>query len=195
MRIAMWSCVLSSLLSTAAFAQGAPSEAPFAFNAAGVSTSAPDDQTGARIGVEILGGGLGAVGGGFTGLMIGASGGTLAGAGLGMLSGIAVGSWLGTSVGGNAVGGQGNWGASFLGTLGGSVASLMVGAAIGNNPDAGGFLLAMMMALPVGGGILGYELSHSMAITAPGGPLRSVHPTFSLGRDGKSPMPGLAGTF
>jgi hypothetical protein len=156
---------------------------------------AADNGTGARVAMELLGGSLGALGGGFTGFMLGASSGTLAGAGGGMLGGVAVGSWLGTSISGNAMGGQGNWGGSFLGTMAGSTLSLVLFATMGNNPDAGGFLLTTMIALPVIGGATGYELSHAMSFAPPSGPLQSLSPSIAISRDGKSASGGVVGTF
>ena len=197
MKIAVLTCVLAALLSTTARAEGAPLDGPFAFNAASTELTAEGDANAAasRVSMEILAGGLGGIGGGFAGLMIGASGGDLAAAGFGMFGGSMLGSWLGLSIGGNAMGGYGNWGASFVGALAGSATSLVLTMGMGANPDAAPFLLAMMIALPVTGGTIGYELSQSLHIMPSDGPLKSLHPSLSVSRDGKSALAGLSGTF
>jgi hypothetical protein len=112
-----------------------------------------------------------------------------------MIGGIVLGSWLGTSLGGNALGGTGNWGGSFLGTAAGSALSLVLVASMGTNPDMAGFLLTAMIALPVIGGATGYEISQAMNLAPPDGPLKSVYPSVSLTREGKGAVTGFAGTF
>ncbi len=192
---AVLSCAFAAMLSTTARAQGLRSDGPFAFRATAgeVSAQGADEATGGRVAMEMLAGGLGSVGGGFAGLLIGAGSGDLATAGFGLIGGAALGSWLGVSVGGHAMGGRGDWGGAFLGTLAGSVTSLVLAVAMG--PDSGNFALAMVFALPVSGGAIGYEISHAMNLAAPSGPLQSLHPSLSLSRDGKTALTGVAGTF
>jgi hypothetical protein len=149
----------------------------------------------ARGPVELLVGGLGAVGGGYLGFAIGSRNGLFE-AGVGMLTGVALGSWLGTSLGGGMMGGKGNLWLSLLGTLAGSGLSLVFNATIGSSAPPP-VTLGMTVILPLMGAITGYEASHQAATSSSasrGQPWRFT-PTFALTRDGKGATTGIAGAF
>lgn len=158
--------------------------------------AAPSDanQAGGRIALETLTGGLGAVGGGLVGFNIGAGSGTLAGAGLGMLGGIGMGAWLGTSLGGGLAGGTGNMGAAFLGTALGSVTSILAIAIFAPTQSAP-LILGSAILFPLGGAIIGYEVSQTPHAAQPRDNTFRFMPTISIQPDGKGASTGLVGTF
>src|SRR4051812_21050720 len=105
--------------------------------AANAEVSAPaDTPVEARVAVEIILGGAGAVAGYSTGFMIGAGREGLRGAGYERFAGVALGSWLGTSIAGIWFGGSGgHWVATLLGTLGGSAVSFLLNAVAGPSSE------------------------------------------------------------
>jgi hypothetical protein len=115
-----------------------------------------------RFALEALGGIGGCVVGGIGGALLGymydpgkyGSMGGAMGAILGGLTGIAVGGTYGAYWTGNALGGDGGWGWTLLGNLGGFVLGGLVAGAVGN-PAIG----ITMLVLGVGAGsVVGYEL-------------------------------------
>lgn len=144
----------------------------------------------ARIAVEVVLGGAGAVAGYSTGFMIGRS---LQGAGYERFAGAAVGSWLGTSIAGIWFGGKGgHWVATLLGALGGSAVSLLLNAVIAPSSEESGLRMAMMVLLPVGGGVIGYEVGQALSF-APW--MKRVAPAISITGDGQGAIAGVAGRF
>lgn len=119
--------------------------------------------------------------------------GGMRGPGYPALAGVAVGSWLGTSIGGIMLGGGGNWIGSLAGTLGGSAVSLLLrGVSASPSPLESGLLMAMMVALPVCGGAIGYEVGEALSVKPP---MKRLAPAISITRDGQGAIAGLAGTF
>lgn len=152
---------------------------------AGQSPSAAN--VGLRVASEILIGGLGAIGGGFGGLLIGAMGGGTPGAVVGLLAGLTVGSTLGVTLGGSFVEGKGNPLIALLGAVAGMALTFVIPA-----PSAES-ALPLMVVIPVLGAVTGYELSQAVA----GHPLARarVFPTVSLARNGRGATAGFVGTF
>lgn len=129
-----------------------------------------------RVSLEYLGG-LGGVVGGY---LAGALGGAIVGAlldrqqsGFGALIGAVIGGAAGGYVGmplgiwavGNSVGGNGNFWATLGGTTLGLIATGLVAGAASNarNPDVFGAVYATtVLTVPFAGGIIGYELTHSV---------------------------------
>ena len=181
MRIAVWTCAVAAILSATA--------------RAGDGRPEGDDPRGPRIAIELIGGGAGAMGGAFAGFAIGVGRGDLDRSSPRTLGIMALGSWLGTSIAGSALGGTGNWGFSLLGSLLGGAGSLALGLTMGSTGPVNCLLFAAMIALPIGGGVLGYEMSQGFQIAPSSAPLRSLHPSFSLSSDGKGALAGLSGTF
>jgi hypothetical protein len=107
------------------------------------------------------------------------------GIGAGLVLGLPLGVWLG----GNITGGDGGLGYTFLGALAGAAGGLLVVASSGSVP-----LLALLgFALPVVGGILGYELSMSPEAPALALGGTRIQPLLSVSPWGG--FVGLGGTF
>jgi len=202
MKSTFWMCLLAVTLSTTAYAnedeQAAPPNAPSASQARtdpDLSTSlkaeAPSAApVGLRIVSETLLGGLGSAAGGALGLMMGlGGGGDLASAMLGMGLGVTLGSSLGVMLGGSVVGGGGHFLPSLLGALAGTALTFVL-------PSPGPELaLMMVVALPVAGAIVGYEVSAAMTKPSAHAARPRIVPTIALARQGRGAVAGLAGVF
>ena len=108
---------------------------------------------------------------------------------LGIGAGLSLGLPLGVWLGGNIAGGDGGLGYTFLGALAGGLGAILVAAASSQFPP----LVLLGFALPVVGGILGYELS--MSPEAPSLALGGarIQPLLSLSPRGG--FVGLGGSF
>jgi hypothetical protein len=118
----------------------------------------------AEAGGGVLGGGIGLIGGvAFGAAACGDRGLECLGAGFaGAFVGTAVGVGIGTWVGGNIADGNGGLGYTYLGELGG-VLSLAILAGFASELEIEPppvVTILTVIALPVGGAVLGYELSH-----------------------------------
>jgi len=165
--------------------------------------SGPAVHPAARITLEALGGAVGGAGLGMLGAMGGCllasvgdtSGGwaCLGGILMGGVLGVGGGIPLGGSLTGMLLGAHGSPLLSVLGTLAGGVAGILLGST--NSALASqGFLLA---ALPLAGGVLGYELGGlggPAPLASSGGGLR-LQPRVALSPDGRSGALGLGGVF
>jgi hypothetical protein len=112
---------------------------------------------------------------------------------VGGLAGAAFGVPIGTWLGGRMMGGQGQFAAAMGGSMVGWGGALLGSMLLGE--DAGGFAYALL-ALPVAGAAVGYELSHSAwrrRATAPPEPPVRVVPLVGFGERG--PRLGLMGQF
>jgi hypothetical protein len=182
------------LMTPPALAADGGETVPFDVSPAGMAPYADPSAVPARIAVEGLVGGLGAIGGGMLGLFAGSEGGSV-----GMLAwgvvGVSCGSYMGTFFGGAAMGGNGNLGFTFLGAAGGSLLSVLMLPLLAQTGLVP-LVLGTLLALPVTGAIIGYEASHAAGnpYWSRGQPWRFM-PTVALTRDGKGAAAGLAGTF
>ncbi len=162
-------------------------------------------------GLAGLGAGLGgAMVGGLVGIAVGASpsgdcsgagpcgggmnlGPLVAGVGIGWFGGVP----LGVTLAGNARGGNGGYGWSLLGTLGGTMAAGLLGYAINPEPTDSGSAVGYLGLLGgVVGAVVGYELSNTADSPRPR-PVRSaaVRLTPNASASPQGAVVGVAGTF
>jgi hypothetical protein len=153
--------------------------------------------------LEFVGGGAGGVGLGLASAYLFASSceedtciaGALFMGGLGAIAGVPLGVYLT----GSLLGREGGFGATLLGFGVGGAAGLL-GAGALSNREGGEELGVALLALPLLGAVLGYELSHAASVSdaAPGRPLRRAAPRWTPVA-GVTPrggfMGGLAGHF
>lgn len=191
MRIAVLACVLVGVLSTTVRAQSMSSPRLPAATAA--DDRAADDRAAPRIAVEVILGGAGAIGGGATGFALSHTV-SLQEANVRMMAGIAVGSWLGTSLGGIVLGGGNNWTPALVGALCGSAASLPITGAMFSSTDALVMPMVTMVALPLLGAVIGYEIGQALSVS-PAGPVRRLGLVVGLAEDRRTLLPGIAGAF
>lgn len=117
----------------------------------------------------------------------------LAGVGIGWFGGVP----LGVTLAGNARGGNGGYGWSLLGTLGGTMAAGLVGYAIDSEPrgsgNAGGYLALLGGVV---GAVVGYELSNTAESPRPT-PVRTaaLRLTPSASASPQGAVVGVSGTF
>lgn len=118
----------------------------------------------------------------------------LLGVGIGWFGGVP----LGVTLAGNARGGNGGYGWSLLGTLGGSMAAGLLGYAINPEPREGSSATGYLALLGgVAGALVGYELSNTADRGAQRVPARTaavrLSPSASASPQGA--VMGIAGTF
>lgn len=196
----------------------APAPAPVGWAPAQPTLYGQDEARPSRVGRYLveglagLGAGLGgAMVGGLVGIAVGANdtercavapcgggmnlGPLMAGVGIGWFGGVP----LGVTLAGNARGGNGGFGWSLLGTLGGSMAAGLVGYAIDPEPgdpsNAAGYLALLG---GVAGAVVGYELSNTAdRDRARRVPVRTaaVRLTPSASASPQGAVVGVAGTF
>lgn len=197
----------------------APAPAPVGWAPAQPTLYGQDEARPSRVGryfvegLAGLGAGLGgAMVGGLVGLAMGSNatadcastgpcgggmnlGPLMAGVGIGWFGGVP----LGVTLAGNARGGNGGYGWSLLGTLGGSMAAGLVGYAINPDPADGGNAVGYLGLLGgVVGAVVGYELSNTAdRDRAHRVPVRTaaVRLTPSASASPQGAVVGVAGTF
>lgn len=164
----------------------------------------PEPRVRAPLGLRLLSevgfGALTTVGGGFAGALVGLGVCPIFGHQnqkfgcyidviLGGFVGLAAGFPLGVWWGGNIAGGDGGLGYTYLGAALGGVGTILVLGAASQNP----ILAVLSFALPIVGGILGYELS--MSPEAPGLALGGTRVQPLLSVSSRGGFVGLGGSF
>jgi len=171
----------------------APSDEPLRPFPTNVAIAQPAPQM-ARIGAEILAGGIVEVGFG----LIGASIGTEydpPGALRWTETGLSLGALLGTSIGSVITGGTGNFRWASLGTAIGLLAANVLVLALPQNSNSTALALGAAVVLPLTGAIIGYEVTQRPTPQFSDRAPLHFFPTVSVTQDGHGATTGIAGFF